>query len=80
MVRDTKMTMGHFWSVAKVALSFGCDKQSKNLKRCLMHRHWLQTAPYVHSRGKMTVLCLIILLILIIQLNHKSQSNLATEA
>ena len=25
---------GHFWSVAKVALTFGCAKQSKNLKWC----------------------------------------------
>ena len=74
-----KMAKGHFWSVAKVALRFGCAKQSKNLKMCPMHRHWLQTAPYVHSRGNMTVLCLIILLS-IIQLNHKFYGNLATEA
>ena len=29
MVRDTKTTKGHFWSVAKVVLRFGCAKQSK---------------------------------------------------
>ena len=28
--------MGHFWSVAKVTLRFGCAKQSKNLKRYLI--------------------------------------------
>ena len=27
---------GHFWSVAKVALRFGCTKQSKNLEWYLL--------------------------------------------
>ena len=27
---------GHFWSMAKVALRFGCAKQSKNLEWCLL--------------------------------------------
>ena len=27
---------GHFWSVAKVALRFGCANQSKNLERYLI--------------------------------------------
>ena len=30
-------TMVNFWSVAKVALRFGCVKQSKNLKMYLLH-------------------------------------------
>ena len=32
-------TLGHFWSVAKVALRFGCAKQSKNLERYLIPSH-----------------------------------------
>ena len=28
---------GHFWSVAKVALRFGCTKQSENLERYLVN-------------------------------------------
>ena len=31
---------GHFWSVAKVALRFGCAKQSKNLEWCLVCMQW----------------------------------------
>ena len=30
--------MGHFSPVAKVALRFGCAKESKNLKRYLMNK------------------------------------------
>ena len=66
------------WTKLHLGLDAPCNQ--KSLKRCLMHRHWLQTATYVHSRGNMTVLCLIILLILTIQLNHKFYGNLATEA
>ena len=31
-----KNLRGHFWSMTKVALRFGCAKQSKNLKRYLL--------------------------------------------
>ena len=33
-----KTTKGHFWSVDKVALRFGCNNRSKNLERYLMCR------------------------------------------
>ena len=31
------MTKGHFGSVAKVSLRFGCTKQSKNLEKYLIY-------------------------------------------
>jgi hypothetical protein len=33
---EKRQLKGHFWSVAKVALRFGCAKQSKNIERYLV--------------------------------------------
>ena len=42
---------GHFWSVAKVALMFGCAKQSKNLEWYLVYilYIWEFKVSYLHS-------------------------------
>ena len=45
----------HFWSVAKVALRFGCAKQSKNLERYLLY-----TDPKEHNLFRRACLGLLV--------------------
>ena len=49
---------GHFWSVAKVALRFGCVKQSKNLEFYLIQPKlfWFLAAEFV-AKDRMLVIC-----------------------
>ena len=48
--------MGHFWSVAKVALKFGCAKQSKNLKKVCIN-HVPNTKQGRHTVGQIPQKC-----------------------